>query len=129
MCICVCQCQPSAKLQPGDDAQSYGPILINGSPGNSVECESEEAEGKAGHRGRTWMLSEKHLQRHICAEFRGRAEFKSNQHGISLTDEEYFFGNERHLFALCRLNQNISNTHGCKTQAITFNDLCYTVCV
>lgn len=44
------QCPLSATLQSGDEAQSCGPILINGSPGNSVQCESEELRqrGKQG---------------------------------------------------------------------------------
>ena len=41
-------------LQPGDEAQSYGPILINGSPGNSVQGESEELR----QRGRQGTVAE-----------------------------------------------------------------------
>lgn len=40
----------NVRCQPRDEAQSCGPILINGSPGNSVQCESEELRqrGKQG---------------------------------------------------------------------------------
>lgn len=58
-CACVCQriqrlCQLSVMLKPGDAAQSYRPVFINGSPGNSVRCVSQwSSEGRAGHCGRT----------------------------------------------------------------------------
>ena len=67
MCVYVCvsgefrlMCQLSATLKPSDEAQSYGPVLINGSPGNSVLSESEELRqrgGRAGQRGRARTLS------------------------------------------------------------------------
>lgn len=45
-------------IKPGVEAESYGPVLINGSPGNSVRwVRGAEAGGKAGHGGPTWMLS------------------------------------------------------------------------
>lgn len=48
----------SHARSPTAEAESYGPVLINGSPGNSIGwVRGAEAEGKAGHRGPTWMLS------------------------------------------------------------------------
>lgn len=52
-CACVCQriqrlCQLSVMPKPGDAAQSYRPVFINGSPGNSVRCVSVELRQRGG---------------------------------------------------------------------------------
>lgn len=67
----------------------------------SVWVRGAQAEGKAGHRGRTWMLSETHLRCHICAEqeFRGRSELWSHQQETiaSPLAGELFWGIQRFL--------------------------------
>lgn len=44
----VCKCQLSSVLKPG--AQNYGLVLINGSPGNSVQCVNQKRWGSGEGR-------------------------------------------------------------------------------
>lgn len=85
-CVCGCVCV-SATPELGDEAQSYGPILINGSPGNSVECVSQssgrgEGRGTVAKRGCSMKTTSKPVCQPVTPR-RGRVILQPHQRDIN----------------------------------------------